>query len=117
MDFQPTNFPIENEFPKLIRDKIPDIIALRGAKANTQTLASDEEYLMFLLKKMLEEATELQHSEEVGNMQEELADVLEIIQAIVKLKNWTMEEIVTVQKEKREKNGGFEKRILMLSKE
>lgn len=117
MDFQPTNLPIESEFPKLVRDKIPQIIKdKRGLDVSTRLAESDAEYLKFLLKKIKEEAAELEHSTVGGNMQEELADVFEIIYAILKLKGWTIEDIVAVQKEKRQKNGGFEKRILMLGK-
>jgi predicted house-cleaning noncanonical NTP pyrophosphatase (MazG superfamily) len=117
MDFKPTNLPIESEYPKLVRDNIPAIIkAKEGIDVKARILEDDEEYLKYLLKKMVEEATELQHSEKVGNTREELADVLEIINSILKLKNWTMEDIAKVQKDKREKNGGFEKRILMLCK-
>ncbi len=46
-----------------------------------------------------------------------MADVFEIITAMLEVKKLTIEDIIAVQKEKREKNGGFEKRILMLSKE
>jgi predicted house-cleaning noncanonical NTP pyrophosphatase (MazG superfamily) len=115
MDFKPTNLPIESEFPKLVRDNIPEIIKRKsGVDVPTKILESDEEYLKYLLKKIIEEATELQHSVEVGNMQEEFADLFELIQNVLKLKGWSMEDIAAVQKEKREKNGCFEKRILML---
>lgn len=115
MDFTPSDLPIENEYPKLVRDRIPEKIESKGLKAKTRILA-DGEFLKFLVKKMVEESTELVHSLEKGNTQEELADVLEIIDAILKLKVWKTEDIVAVQKEKRQKNGGFEKKILLLEK-
>ena len=116
MDFIPTNLPIENEYPKLIRDRIPEKVKKDGREAKVRVAESDEEFLSYLLQKMIEESGELQHSEEHGNTQEELADVFEIIYAILKLKGWTIEEIIAVQKEKREKNGGFEKRLIMLER-
>jgi len=116
MNFEPTNIPIENEYPKLVRDNIPEIIKSKNKVAGTRVLESEEEYLKFLLKKIIEEAHELEHSVEAGNIQEELADVLELIHTIIKLKKWTVEDIVNVQKDKRKKNGGFEKRLLMLNK-
>jgi predicted house-cleaning noncanonical NTP pyrophosphatase (MazG superfamily) len=115
MDFTPSNLPIENEYPKLVRDRIPEILAAKGLKAQTRVL-TDDEYIKYLLKKMVEESTELLSSLEKGNMEEELADVLELIDAIVKFKVWKMEDIITIQKEKRQKNGGFEKKILLLEK-
>ncbi|HYV33626.1 MAG TPA: nucleoside triphosphate pyrophosphohydrolase [Candidatus Limnocylindria bacterium] len=115
MDFIPSNLPIENEYPKLVRDRIPELIEKQGKTLQTRIL-EDDEYLKYLLIKMIEESTELLHSLEKGNMQEELADVFEIIYAILKVKGWTIEQIIEVQKEKREKNGGFEKKILMLKR-
>ena len=65
---------------------------------------------------MVEEAKELEYSIKAGNTQEELADVLEIVYTLLVLKGWSMEEIVQVQKNKRVKNGGFEKRLILLEK-
>ncbi len=64
----------------------------------------------------MEEATALQHSAEQGNTEEELGDINELLQKLMQLKRITAERIGAVQREKREKNGGFEKRIIMLSK-
>ncbi len=117
MDFTSTNYPIENEYPKLVRDNIPDIIKLRtGEEPATRVLSDDAEYLEFLFKKVVEEATELQHSGEHNNLEEELADVLELVDAIMALKGLRREDIAKIQNEKRGKNGAFIKRILMLSK-
>ena len=76
----------------------------------------DNEFLDYLLKKMVEESVELQNSVTIGNLEEELADVFEVIDAILKLKRKTKDDIAVIQKEKRKKRGGFEKRILMLGR-
>lgn len=116
MDFQSTYLPIETQYPKLVRDNIPSIIKARTAKEpEVKVAVDDEEYAKYLLAKIIEEAYELQYSEQNGNMKEELADVFEVIYAILKLKGWTIEDIIAVQKEKREKNGGFEKRFILTS--
>lgn len=105
---------MENEYPKLVRDNIPDIIKKeRGIEPTYRTLEDDVEFLRALLKKATEEAAELQDSIENGNTEEELADLLEIIDALIPLLGKSAEDIRTLQKEKREKRGGFEKRILM----
>ena len=44
---------------------------------------------------------------------EELADLLEVIQAVVKARGWTVEELEQVRAEKATKRGGFEKKILL----
>jgi predicted house-cleaning noncanonical NTP pyrophosphatase (MazG superfamily) len=117
MEFVPTDHPIENEYPKLVRDNIPDIIKERTGVGPEQRIASsDAEFEAFLLRKIVEEATELQHSSEHNNLEEEIADINEIIQALMRLRNKKPEDIEAVQLEKRKKNGGFEKRIIMLSK-
>lgn len=116
MEFKPTNLPIENEYPKLVRDNILEIIKNKtGIDPESKVLENDEEFLTYLLNKFVEEATELKHSVEHGNMQEELADVMELVQTLLKLKGWSMEDIEAVQNEKRTKNGGFEKRFLLLN--
>lgn len=117
MEFIPTDLPIESEYPKLVRDNIPDIIKTKSGKnPETRKLESDSEYETYLLKKMIEESVELAHSSEHGNMQEELADVLELVQELIKLKGWSLEDVIAVQDEKREKNGGFEQRTLLVQK-
>jgi predicted house-cleaning noncanonical NTP pyrophosphatase (MazG superfamily) len=117
MEFVPTSHPVENEYPKLVRDNIPDIIKERTGVSPEQRIASDDaEFESFLLKKVVEEAIELQHSGEHDNLGEEIADINEIIQTLMQLREKKAEEIAAIQKEKREKNGGFEKRIIMLSK-
>ena len=116
MDFKPTNLPVENEYPKLVRDNIPNIIKSKIGKEPSTKILNDEEFLRYLAKKMIEESTEVQHSIEYGNMQEELADVQELIDTMLKFKGWTREDIAKTQKEKKAKNGGFEKRILLLNK-
>lgn len=44
---------------------------------------------------------------------EELADLLEVMQAVVKARGWTMEELERVRAEKAAKRGGFERKILL----
>ncbi len=117
MQFKPTNQNFENELPKLVRDRIPEIIKDKTGKLpETRVLENDEEYLKFLLKKVVEEARELEYSIKEGNTKEELADVLELVKAIMELKSYNAEEIEHLREEKAVKNGGFKKRILMLRK-
>jgi predicted house-cleaning noncanonical NTP pyrophosphatase (MazG superfamily) len=112
-----TDHQLENEYPKLIRDRIPEIIqANDGRAAMTRTLDDDKEFLSYLLRKVVEEAEELSKAETDHNLQEEIADVYEIIDTIIRLKGMSAADIAAIQDAKREKRGGFEKRLLMLEK-
>ena len=102
------------EYPKLVRDNIPEIIKNEsGVEPSYRILEDDTEFLNALLKKATEEAAELYHSVENNNVEEELADLLEIIDTITALRGKLIEDIEAIQIIKREKRGGFEKRILM----
>lgn len=99
-----------------MRDKIPEIIKQKeGRTAATQVLGDDDEFLGFLLKKVVEEAEELSRATSDHNIQEEIADVYEIIDIIIKLKGMSAKDIATIQDEKRAKRGGFDQRLIMLN--
>ena len=44
---------------------------------------------------------------------EEMADLLEVMQAVVKARGWTMEQLESLRPEKAAKRGGFEKKLLL----
>ncbi len=91
---------------KLIRDKIPEIIIADGKKPITRIL-EDSEYLEELDKKLNEEVAEYQADKSV----EEMADILEVLFAICQARGHSVEELMEVRDTKREKRGGFERKI------
>lgn len=103
---------MEIVFNKLVRDNIPDIIASNGEESVTRILA-DEEYKVELYKKLLEEANEVISSKNSDETIEELADVLEILRSIAELNGKKLDDVVEVEKQKRLKRGGFEKRVFL----
>lgn len=112
-----TNLEKENEYPKLVRDRIPEIIKEKtGEDAKTRILEIKEEYLAFLLKKVEEEAHELANAKDKEHVVEEVADVMELIESILEFYDVDMDTVLKVKKEKSDKRGGFKKRILMLEK-
>lgn len=118
MEFKHTNLKVENEYPKLVRDKIPEIVNKNeGVEVKSRILTDDVEFARYLAKKIIEESTELNDAISNGNIDEELADIFELIDNILILIGKTKEDIVNIQAEKRQRNGGFTKRILMLGKE
>lgn len=95
-------------YNKLVRDRIPEIIELDGKKCTYETL-SDENYMSLLDQKLSEELSEYQESKSL----EELADLLEVMQTVVKARGWTLEELEQVRADKAAERGGFEKKILL----
>ena len=95
-------------YNKLVRDRIPEIIDADGKRCIAEAL-SNEEYLRLLDYKLDGGLAEYQESKSL----EELADLLEVIQAVVKARGWTMEELERVRAEKAAERGGFEKKILL----
>ena len=96
------------QYQKLVRDRIPEMIEADGKTCVCETL-SDEDYIAFLDQKLNEELAEYQESKSL----EELADLLEVMQAVVKARGWTLEELEQVRSNKAAKRGGFEKKILL----
>lgn len=94
-------------YNKLVRDRIPEILDGKGVPYEKH-IASPEEYRTELLRKLTEEVAEFTESN--GNP-EELADILEVIEAIKKLPEYA--DVVEIQKRKREEKGGFENRIIL----
>ena len=95
-------------YNKLVRDKIPKIIEASGKTCTVDTL-TDEKYIAMLDAKLNEELAEYQESKSL----EELADLLEVMGAVVKARGYTWDELTKVRKKKYEERGGFEKRILL----
>lgn len=96
-------------YNKLVRDNIEDIMKGKGLKPVTKIL-SDEEYLKELNKKLLEEVNEYLESEEP----EEIADIEEVILAILKAKGITKDDIEKLRKEKSFKRGAFDKKLFLI---
>jgi|SRR3989344_3303269 len=93
---------------KLVRDNIPDIIKKKGEQAITH-IAGDQEYWQKLKEKLEEEVREFLKDETVG----EIADVLEVINAIYEYKKWSREEVEEVKSKKAKERGKFKKRIIL----
>ena len=98
-------------YNKLVRDKILDIIERNEGKKPNFRILNSTDYLSELNIKLQEELKEYLESGEV----EELADLEEVLRAILSLKNVSYEEFEKIRIEKVKKRGGFEKRIYLES--
>lgn len=101
---------MKREMNKLVRDRIPEIIQESGAVPVFRTLTG-KEYLCALDEKLMEEAREFlsDHSEE------EMADLLEVIHAIIAANGLCEESIERIRKEKAQSRGAFERRLFLES--
>ena len=99
------------KYNKLVRDKIPAIISASGSIAHTKILKNDSDYLEALKNKLVEEALEVKQAPAA----EELADVMEVLHAIAKQLNVSLNEIEKIRKTKNTTNGSFNDRIFLRS--
>jgi len=100
------------KYNKLVRDNIINIINSKGNKATYRVL-DDKEYIDELNKKLLEEANEFIEENSI----DELGDVMEVIESIMKVKNISWDEVREAQSNKKNKNGGFKDRLYLESVE
>jgi predicted house-cleaning noncanonical NTP pyrophosphatase (MazG superfamily) len=95
-------------YNKLVRDKIPEIIKQGGSTPAVRVL-DEREYILELERKLSEEVSEYLES---GSL-EELADVSEVLAAILRARGHTAEELIVTMDKKREERGGFAERIYL----
>ncbi len=98
-------------YNKLVRDKIPEIIKGNGEMPITRVL-DDDEYKAELEKKLNEEYLEVIKAKGKDRI-EELADMLEVIKALAKLENATLDDVITVANNKAAKRGAFNDKIFL----
>jgi len=95
---------------KLIRDKIPTIFEAENVDFKYRTM-DEAEYQRSLKAKLFEEAQEVLETENITDLKEELADVLEVFQALIKAFGFSYEEIEILRAQKKEFKGGFDHRL------
>jgi len=93
---------------KLVRDKILADMQGMGQQVTHRKL-DDAEYVRELRKKLLEEAGEFDTTKPEDALKE-LADVLEVVEALAKQIGTDFDGLRKLQAEIREKRGGFEDR-------
>jgi predicted house-cleaning noncanonical NTP pyrophosphatase (MazG superfamily) len=98
-------------YNKLVRDRIPEIISAAGHHPVTRVL-DQANYEATLLEKLREEAQEASQAPG-GQLAAELADVLEVLQAIAAAHDLPWDRILQVAAAKRDERGAFKNRIFL----
>jgi len=95
-------------YNKLVRDSIPEIISEDGKEPITH-IADSKEYEMSLLNKLREEVEEF--IEEPS--EEEIADILEVLDALAKQYGFSGNSIKEAKREKAQARGAFNEKIIL----
>ena len=101
-------------YNKLIRDRIPEIIAKDGNTADIIIL-SEESFKQAIKEKLIEEATEVCNADNRDEVLSELADLQEVMDTIKQIYNINTLEVNTIQAVKALQRGKFEKRLYLKS--
>lgn len=95
-------------YNKLIRDKIPEIIEKSGKKPVVEEL-DGQAYKKHLDIKLGEELQEYLEADNV----DELADLVEVVYAILKYKGIDLNSFESIRMKKADERGAFDKRLLL----
>lgn len=99
-------------YNKLIRDKIPERIIESGGDYKVRKLRN-KEFTKELFKKAGEEAGGLLAAKTKSDIIKELADVIDVVKEIMKVKCISSKEIKKQQQENKKLKGGFKKRLFL----
>lgn len=97
---------------KLWRDKAPKLMEAHGSIVHTKQL-DDTEFDQELRRKLCEEADEVRFASSREALIAELADVYEVISALIEHHKLSQDEILKLQKKKRQDRGGFMQRCFV----
>lgn len=102
------------KFDKLIRDKILEMMHSTDCIVHNKKLEGAE-LIAALKNKLLEEAHEVAASKSVEELKEELADLMEVVSAILPAHKLDPTEIEKIRKAKNLQKGGFMQEIYVSS--
>lgn len=99
-------------YNKLVRDKIPEILDGKGVVYQTKILSGDA-YKAALFDKLDEETLEFKQDYNL----EELADVMEVVDAFAQLLGADFRQVLDIKNKKAHERGAFTKKICLESTE
>ena len=109
-------FEERQEFNKLVRDRVPELIRRRGERVRTAQL-DERAFERALREKLVEEACELLDAKDVGAIVGEIADMKEVIEELMHRLKASKQELKEQRAKKRRELGGFKKGIVLIQTE
>lgn len=103
---------MRQEYNKLIRDRIPEIIDQEGRRYAVEVMSGDE-YVQALKEKLVEEAQETATASP-GDLIKELADLYEVIDSLLTSCGIDRQDVLRTQQERRQSRGSFDQRLRLL---
>lgn len=97
---------------KLVRDKVPGIIRMRGGDPDVFTAAPGREFRQALWAKLAEELAEVADAGDLHEVRDELADVLEVVYTLAAEYGIPASELDSARAEKAQNRGTFSRRII-----
>jgi predicted house-cleaning noncanonical NTP pyrophosphatase (MazG superfamily) len=101
---------VRRHYGKLIRDRIPELLEAEGLRYEVARL-DDDAFRAALLAKLLEEAGEVADARDAAEMAKELADLFEVIDAVLDLHGLDPDAVRALQSQRRAQRGGFARRL------
>ncbi len=98
-------------YEKIVRDLVPAIIQRAGGVARVRTLSLDEA-ITLLTQKLIEESYEAWQCDR-QHLDEELADILEVVDALRQHSGLSKEDLDRIRETKRAHCGGFQNLLLL----
>lgn len=98
---------------KLVRDQVPRIVREAGHHVQFREAAPDER-ARYLKRKVADEAAELLEADP-GAEREEVADLLEALEALLRVRGFDRGDLKLVKEAKRKRRGGFERFLIVES--
>jgi predicted house-cleaning noncanonical NTP pyrophosphatase (MazG superfamily) len=97
---------MKKQINKLVRDNIPSL-----CKNPVTKILDDADYAAALKQKLNEEVGEYLQD----NTIEELADIIEVIEALAETQGSSLKEVMDLKQRKQSKNGAFRDRVYLIS--
>ena len=97
---------MKKQINKLVRDNIPSL-----CKNPVTKILDDADYAAALKQKLNEEVGEYLQD----NTIEELADIIEVIEALAETQGSSLKEVMDLKQRKQSKNGAFRNRVFLIS--